>query len=66
MNSDVHHYDTRQRSKLHLVTHRLTVRANSITVYGTKLWKFLNNHITGSPSYQIFKKRYRKYWLDLM
>ena len=37
MNSDLHHYDTRQRSKLHLVTHLLTVRANSIKVYGTKL-----------------------------
>ena len=56
MNSDVHHYDTCQRSKLHLVTRRLTVRANSITVYGTKLWNCLNNHITGSTSYQITKK----------
>ena len=66
MNSDVHHYDTRQRSKLHLVTHRLNVRANSIKVYGRKLWNCLNSHITGSPSYQIYKKRYRKYFLDLM
>ena len=66
MNSDVHHDDARQRSKLHLVAHRLTVGANSIKVYGTKLWNCLINHITGSPSYQIFKKIYRKYLLDLM
>ena len=66
MNSDVHHYDTHQRFKLHLVTHRLTVRANSIKVYGTKLRNCLNNHITGSSSYQLFKKIYRKYLLDLM
>ena len=40
MNFDVHHYDTRQRSNLHLVPHRLIVRANSIKVYGTKLELF--------------------------
>ena len=40
MNSDVHHYDTRvtrQRFKLNVVIHRLTVKANNIKVYGTKL-----------------------------
>ena len=37
INSDIHDHRTRQSSKLHVVSHRTTFRANSIQIYGVKL-----------------------------
>jgi hypothetical protein len=64
-NSEIHEHDTRQKSKLHVVTHRLYIRGHSIQIYGTSLWNSLSQTIVDSPSLHIFKKVYKKFLLNL-
>ena len=55
-NFNIHDHFTRQASKFHITFHRTNVRANSIQVYGTKLWNSLSEDITDSASLSVFKK----------
>ena len=56
-NSDMHDHNTRQRTKLHVISHRIKVREFSIKIYGTKQWNSLDKSVIESPSFYIFKKR---------
>ena len=65
-NSSVHSLDMHQKEKLYVIPHRLIVRKHSIKIYGIKLWNILSQYIIESPTYFIFKKRYKRYLLDTM
>ena len=60
INNDIHDHQTRQSSKLHVVSHRTTCRANSIQIYEVKLWNCLSEDITNAPSISIFKSKCKK------
>ena len=55
-NLSIHDHFIRQASKFHITYHHTNVRAYSIQVYGTKLWRNLSNDITDSASLAVFKK----------
>lgn len=63
-NSMIHDHNTRQNSKLHLVLHRTKIRANSIRIYGVKIWNSLSNDLRMSPSLNIFRNKYKHQLLD--
>ena len=65
-NSSVRSHDTRQTEKLNVIPHRRIVRQHSIKIYGVKLWNLLSQHIIESPTYFIFKRRYKRYILDTL
>ena len=56
-NSDVHNYNTRGSTKLHITSHNTALRANSIIINGAKLWNDLNADIKILSSFYIFKGR---------
>ena len=56
-NSDMHDHNTRQRTKLHVISHRIKIREFSIQIYDTKQWNSLEKSVIESPSFYIFKKR---------
>ena len=60
----VHSHVTRQKDQLHVIPHHLNVRRHSIRIYGVKLWNLLSKHLIDSPTYFIFKRRYKSYLLD--
>ena len=59
-------HDTRQKEKIHVIPHRLTVRQHSIKIYGVKLLNLSSQYIIESPTYLIFKRRYKRYLLDTL
>ncbi len=59
-NCSVHNLNTRQHSKLHSVQYRIKIRANSIRIFGIKLWNSLSNKLRTSSTLSIFKKSYKK------
>ena len=39
---EVHDQNTRQKLDIHIISHRIAARRQSIKVYGTKLWNSLS------------------------
>jgi hypothetical protein len=56
-NNLVHDHNTRQSTKIFQLHHRTIARANSIKIYGTKVWNSLDAFIVESPTFSIFKYR---------
>ena len=56
-NSDIHDHNTRQRTKLHVISHRIKVREFSKKNYGTKHWNSLEKSVIEAPSSDIFLRR---------
>ena len=42
INIEVHNHNTRKKSHIPIISHRIVARKQSIKVYGTKLWNFLS------------------------
>ena len=61
--SQIHNYNTRQRTNLHTIQHRTKTRANSIRVYGVNLWNSLDCHIKEAQSLSIFRNRLKYHYL---
>ncbi len=56
----VHSHNTRQQFKLHSVPHRINCRANSIRIFGSKLWNSISNELRTSPTVKSFQKQYKQ------
>ena len=52
-NSDMHDHNTRQRTKLHVISHRIKVSEFSIESYGIKQWNALEKSVIESASFYI-------------
>ena len=64
LNSEVHLHDTRNKNLINQVAHRINARAlSSIRIYGVKIWNALPIFIQNSPTFPIFKKRFKTYLL---
>ena len=63
-NSLIHDHNTRQTNKIHISCHRINIRANSIAIYGAKLWNTLSLELTSLPSLAIFKRHFKYHLLE--
>ena len=64
INMEVHDHNTRQKSSdIHIISHRIVARRQSIKIYGTKLWNFLSPSIKNLDSFNLFKHHYIEYIL---
>jgi hypothetical protein len=59
-NNEIHHYDTRNKHNIHQISHRINVRAKSIRVYGAKVWNALDKFIIDTPTFSLFKSRFKQ------
>jgi hypothetical protein len=64
-NSLIHDHNTRQTNQIHISSHRINMRANSIAIYGAKLWNTLSLELTSSPSLAILKRHFKYHLLAL-
>ena len=54
---DVHGYNTRSKSSIRIVSHRLDLRSRSVRISGSKIWNFLGNCNIGiGESFNIYKR----------
>ena len=60
---EVHTHNTRQKSDIHIISHRIVARRQSIKVYGTKLWNSLSPSIKNLDSFNLFRHHYIEYIL---
>ena len=65
-NSDMHDHNTRQRTKLQVISHRIEVLEFSIEMDDTKQWNPLEKSVIDSPSFYVFKTRYKAFILQLL
>jgi len=63
INSDIHHYNTRQRDKLHIPTCRTLTRQSTVAYQGPKVWNTLPMDMRSSHSINIFQKKVKKFLL---
>ena len=63
INMEVHDHNTRQKSDIHIISHRIVVRRQSIKVYGTKLWNSLSPSLKNLDSFPLFRHHYIEYIL---
>ena len=63
-NQDIHDHDTRKKQNIHVISHRINVRAQSIRIHGQKVWNALPINIRDSPTFPIFKNHCKKYILN--
>ena len=60
---EVHDHTTRQKSDIHIISHRSVARRQSIQVYETKLWNSLSASIKNLNSFNLFRHHYIEYIL---
>ena len=60
---EVHNHNTRQKLDIHIISHRIAARRQSIQVYGTKLWNSLSTSIKNLDSFPLFRHHYIEYIL---
>ena len=63
INMEVHDRNTRQKSDIHIISHRIVAKIQSIKVYGTKLWNSLSSSIKNLDSFPLFRNHYIEYIL---
>ena len=54
----VHNHNTRQKSDIYIISHRIVARRQIIKVYGTKLWNSLSPSIKNLDSFPLFRHHY--------
>ena len=64
INYDIHDHNTRHKSDIHAIAHRIHARTMYIKVYGAKLWNSLHQFLKNSNSYRQFKNYYKIYILN--
>ena len=62
-NDSIHTYETRNASNYHIPQARTTVFQKSIFFNGPKIWNNIPEMIKTSPSFNLFKRRYKQYLL---
>ena len=63
INMEVHDHNTKQKSDIHIISHRIVARRKSIKVYGTKLWNSLSPSIKNLDFFSLFRHHYIDYIL---
>lgn len=64
VNSQIHSHNTRISSKIHICSHRLNIKRNTVRVFGPKLWNNLPSSIALSPNIFAFRKTYKNFLLS--
>ncbi len=62
-NSEIHHYETRQRANPKFMKPNYNVGRNSFMYIGPKLWSNLCAKIQGVETVRVFVKSYKQYIL---
>ena len=62
-NNQIHSYNTRQASALHLPYARTTFTLNTLMSTGPRFWNSLDTTITNASSISVFKRRLKSYLL---
>ena len=63
-NYNVHNYNTRTSTNIHLPTHRTRLFQHTIRYTGAKHWNTLPQLIRHSPSLGLFKRNIKRYLLN--
>ena len=63
-NSNIHHYNTRQKDNLHVSQCRTRTRQNTIAYQGPKLWNLLPMDVRSSLTINICQKKIKKLLLS--
>ena len=63
INMKVHDHNTRKKSDIHISSHRIVARRQSIKAYGTKLWNSLSSSLKNLNSFLLFRHHYTEYIL---
>ena len=61
INMEVHDHNTRQKSAIHTISHRIVARRQSIKIYGTKLSNSISSSIKNLNSFPLFRHHYTEY-----
>ena len=64
INYDIDDHNTRHKSNIHAIAHRIHARTMCIKIYGAKLWNSLHQSLKNLNSYRQFKKYYKMYFLN--
>ena len=65
-NHEIHTYNTRNATKLHVTKARTTTRKMTIKLSGTLFWNSLDNNITHSKTLKSFQKKLKNLFFDEM
>jgi len=65
VNSCIHTHDTRQKDKIHQISHKLNLRKFTVTIAGPLLRNVLPTYICVLPNKKIFPNRYKNTYLKL-
>jgi hypothetical protein len=63
-NSELHNYNTRNSTKLHVNFQRTNHRKYTVFNKGVSIWNGLNENIKNIKSYFSFKKKIKSYYLQ--
>jgi hypothetical protein len=61
LNSDIHHYNTRSATEIHIIQPRTNIRKFSFRYSGPHLWNSLPNYLTEIYSIFQFKNKFKYY-----
>ena len=64
INYDIRNHNTRDKSDIHAIAHRIRASTMCIKVYDAKFWNSLYKSLKNSNSYRQFKKYYKMYILN--
>ena len=64
MNNEVHNYNTRGATNIHLGLVNTCLAYNTIRIQGALLWNTLPTSLKNAPSISVFKRSYKKVLMD--